>query len=117
MSEPEEKTWQRTKGELLGYHCKEKKAKLETADGNTNYLCVSNGTLNMAAEIANLRGSPFMKEVKHLNALHIMKCWNMHNEFVSFMSQIMTNDEPNPTKALVSLSRKARKLWTQATKE
>ena len=113
----EEKVWQRTKGELLGYHCKEKKDDLKVAKGNMNYLCVSNGTLNMAAEIANLRTSPFMKEVKHLNALHIMKCWNMHNEFTGFMNQIMTNDEPNPQKALKSMRDKARKLWLKATKD
>jgi len=114
----EERTIQRTKGELLGYYQKEKKADLEVASGNINYLCVTAcKELNMGAEIANLRDSPFTKEKKHLNALHIMNCWNMHKEFTDFMTQIATSEEPNPTKALISIATKAKKLLRKAIRE
>lgn len=115
--ESDKKECQQTKGELLGYHCKEKEARIEVAEGNINYICVTAcKELNMAAEIANLRSSPFTKEVKHLNALHIIKCWNMHKEFVTFMTEIATNEESNPTKAVISITRKAKKLLKKAVK-
>jgi hypothetical protein len=108
---------ERTKGELKGYYCKDKDSKIEMPDGNINYLCITAcKELNMAAEIANLRDSPFMKEKKHLNALHLMKCWNMHNKFTTFMTAIITNEEDNPTKAVVSIKARAKKLLKEAIK-
>jgi hypothetical protein len=101
--------YSRTTGVMVGYHQKNKEAELEVPDNNINYLCVSAGEINMAAEIANLRDSPFNDEVKNENAKHMMKCWNTHAKLMIFLTEIATNNQPW-YKAEKTIKRKAKKL-------
>ena len=79
--------YKHTEGKLRVYHSPSHKADLEVVKGNANYLCVKPGELNMAAEIANLRDSPFKDEVKNLNAKRLQKCWNMHDDLVTMLER------------------------------
>lgn len=110
-----ERKYERTRGELLGFYQKENGGELETPKGNINYLCVKACGLDMVSQIANLSESNFIDEVKHLNALHLIKCWNMHAKFAKFMTEIATSEQP-PHVAMKTIERKAKRLLTEALK-